>query len=651
MRPTPRTIAPSSRRSQVEAEEEQADRARRDTPRRREADRRATPSISSPRWRSSPRRSRRLPTRACAGSSSGRAARCARRSERSACRATSAPPSGWKNRRVLIFTEYADTKRYLEQQLKASLGWTDQGDDRLATFHGGMGTSSRGREARVQRRPAKHPLRILIATDAAREGVNLQNHCADLIHFDCRGTRAPGAAQRPHRPQAAARRRGPSATTSSTRSAPRTACSRCSRAHPKVIQEELGSMPPVLEERMTHALARGIGPRATKGPRRGPRARTPPSQRARCDRRARGNARVERRRLSRSSSTSCATSSTSLEKALDLNEGQLRTACSCESLGMLHAPLLKPPATKAEDRSGLRGSHARPIALAQTRRGPTRSTRCAVRARGMKHLGVAAHRAHSPRRLQRPRAHRRDVVHLHLEHRLVQRLLGRFLAQGFVLDDLARACVGQTDDAVPRVLSSGGSRSTATARRACTTRWSPWPRAGSDPTARKGGLKPYAEDAQEEAWDCCSHRSPRAQRPQGRPEVSPNMLRGHVSRRDRNCFRISARCEHARRQSDREAQRARPARGRGDGGDPRGQKGRIERSWPPRLKIRSRPSSSRASTTQEREQLKRQREVLAAPPRGHRARASSSRAHPAKLRGARDRIEPVGIAYLWPVTG
>jgi hypothetical protein len=44
---------------------------------------------------------------------------------------------------------------------------------------------------------------------------------------------------------------------------------------------------------------------------------------------------------------------------------------------------------------------------------------------------------------------------VHLEHRLVQRLLGRFVAQGFVLDDLARACVGQTDDAVPRVLLLG----------------------------------------------------------------------------------------------------------------------------------------------------------------------------------------------------
>ena len=32
--------------------------------------------------------------------------------------------------------------------------------------------------------PSEHPVRILVATDAAREGVNLQNHCADLFHFD-----------------------------------------------------------------------------------------------------------------------------------------------------------------------------------------------------------------------------------------------------------------------------------------------------------------------------------------------------------------------------------------------------------------------------------------------------------------------------------
>src|SRR5438093_13616808 len=32
--------------------------------------------------------------------------------------------------------------------------------------------------------PRKHPVRILIATDAAREGLNLQTHCWNLFHFD-----------------------------------------------------------------------------------------------------------------------------------------------------------------------------------------------------------------------------------------------------------------------------------------------------------------------------------------------------------------------------------------------------------------------------------------------------------------------------------
>ena len=30
----------------------------------------------------------------------------------------------------------------------------------------------------------KHPVRVLIGTDAAREGINLQAECADLFHFD-----------------------------------------------------------------------------------------------------------------------------------------------------------------------------------------------------------------------------------------------------------------------------------------------------------------------------------------------------------------------------------------------------------------------------------------------------------------------------------
>lgn len=39
-----------------------------------------------------------------------------------------------------------------------------------------------------------------------------------------------------------------------------------------------------------------------------------------------------------------------------------------------------------------------------------------------------------------------EVVQLHLEHRVVQRLLSRFTAQGFAHFDLSRACLAQTSD-------------------------------------------------------------------------------------------------------------------------------------------------------------------------------------------------------------
>lgn len=91
----------------------------------------------------------------------------------------------WLPRRVIIFTEYADTERYLELQLRAAIAGTDREGERIATFHGGMNEEAREAvKAAFNDDPERHPLRILIATDAAREGLNLQHHCADLFHFD-----------------------------------------------------------------------------------------------------------------------------------------------------------------------------------------------------------------------------------------------------------------------------------------------------------------------------------------------------------------------------------------------------------------------------------------------------------------------------------
>jgi hypothetical protein len=81
----------------------------------------------------------------------------------------------WNTTRVIIFTEWDDTKRYLQQQLSAAIAGTDRAAERIAIFHGP--TPPDEREAikiAFNTDPAQHPVRILIATDAAREGLNLQ---------------------------------------------------------------------------------------------------------------------------------------------------------------------------------------------------------------------------------------------------------------------------------------------------------------------------------------------------------------------------------------------------------------------------------------------------------------------------------------------
>lgn len=96
-----------------------------------------------------------------------------------------APNGQWNDRRVIIFTEYEDTRRWLERRIGEAIEGTDRADDRIGVFTGT--TSMQRREALKQAfnaDPVKEPIRILICTDAAREGINLQARCADLFHFD-----------------------------------------------------------------------------------------------------------------------------------------------------------------------------------------------------------------------------------------------------------------------------------------------------------------------------------------------------------------------------------------------------------------------------------------------------------------------------------
>ena len=101
-------------------------------------------------------------------------------------RAVQGKPPKWNNRRVLIFRENREgTKRYLKTILEQAIEGTDRADERIEVIDG---LTSSARRKEIQRRfntaPSKDPLRILLATDAAREGLNFQAHCADLFHFD-----------------------------------------------------------------------------------------------------------------------------------------------------------------------------------------------------------------------------------------------------------------------------------------------------------------------------------------------------------------------------------------------------------------------------------------------------------------------------------
>ena len=92
------------------------------------------------------------------------------------------PGGAWNDERVIIFTEYRATQNWLEELMTVA-GLT--AGDRLLTLYGGMDRDARERiKAAFQAAPSVSPVRILLATDAASEGIDLQNHCARMIHYE-----------------------------------------------------------------------------------------------------------------------------------------------------------------------------------------------------------------------------------------------------------------------------------------------------------------------------------------------------------------------------------------------------------------------------------------------------------------------------------
>jgi hypothetical protein len=118
-----------------------------------------------------------------------------------------------------------------------------------------------------------------------------------------------------------------------------------------------------------------------------------------------------------------------------------------------------------------------------------------------------------------------NVVQLHLHHRVVQRLLGRFLSQGFVHHDLSRACLAQSQDNIPRVVLLGrlslygpGATRLHEEVLSVTARW-------SDAATRKDALSPYAREAEAKTMDLLE----RALRPEAQRELPESVSKRRLA--------------------------------------------------------------------------------------------------------------------------
>ena len=364
-------------------------------------------------------------------------------------------PPRWNERRVLIFTENRQgTKRYLKESLEEAIAGTDRCHDRIEVIDG---LTSSARRKEIQRRfnapPSEDPLRILLATDAAREGLNFQAHCADLFHYDL-----------PWNPGRIEQRNG--RIDRKLQMAPRVRCRyfvltqrkedhvlRVLARKTETIRGELGSLSTVLDEAIERRLLRqGIRHADRRELAKEIEYESVPAAEKRNSKEELEAAR-ERHEDLQAQIDDC-------RKVLQRSRGRVgfhpepfRKALS-SSLELLGAGPLK-----KSERSNGSETWELPRLDRRSRTDPSwTATLDTLRTPRRRDQKVTDWRKEAPIRsvVFKDEGVLSDAtVHLHLGQRLAQRLLARFRSQGFVHHDLSRACLAQAADSVPRVLLLG----------------------------------------------------------------------------------------------------------------------------------------------------------------------------------------------------
>jgi len=404
-----------------------------------------------------------------------------------------APPK-WNNRRVLIFTENREgTKRYLKTVFEEAIAGTDRADERIEVIDG---LTNGARRKEIQRRfntdPAKDPLRILLATDAAREGLNFQAHCTDLFHFDLPWT--PGRIEQ---------RNG--RIDRKLQPAPEVRCHYF--VHPQrvedrvlevlvrkteTIKKELGSLSKVIDDDIERMLRQGIRHRDADRLAHEIEMRDLDAARKRITQEELDAVRDRQKDLEEQIER-CRSLLDASRNWTRFEDEPFRDALSC-SLEILGAD----PLTETKDENGNAIWTFPPLdRLSQT--DPSWSaTLDTLRVPRKQDQKLAEWRKEAPIRpvvFEDAGVLTEDTVHLHLEQRVAQRLLARFRAQGFIYRDLSRACLAQTADSIPRVILLGRlslyGRGAERLHEEIVTVAARW----VETSQRKDPLAPYAEDA------------------------------------------------------------------------------------------------------------------------------------------------------------
>jgi superfamily II DNA or RNA helicase len=401
----------------------------------------------------------------------------------------------WNDQRVIIFTESREgTKRYLRGMLEHAIQHTDRAGERIEVIDG---LTSGPRRKEIQRRfnthPARDPLRILIATDAAREGLNFQAHCADLFHFDL-----------PWNPGRIEQRNG--RIDRKLQPADKIRCHYFvlpQRAEDRVldvlarktetIKKELGSLSKVIDDDIERRLRRGIRHAEAETLARELEQADLEEERKKLVEEELESAR-ERQDDLRAQIERCRSLLDASRRWTQFEADPFRSALSC-SLELLGAG----PLEETDDGAGV-PAWKFPALDGRTSAGPSwTATLDSLRTPRKRTESVADWRREAPIRpvvFEDAGVLTEDTVHMHLEQRVAQRLLARFRAQGFVYHDLSRACLAQAADSIPRVVLLGrlclygrGAERLHEELVPVAARW-------LEPTDRTESLRPYAADAE-----------------------------------------------------------------------------------------------------------------------------------------------------------